>query len=141
MKISAYQRDGWYKIVAENGFGERSQYGSLPGDGIYEYLSAHHRLNQTFIEYWLVRNDREEDRPFLEFLLRANDHRTPRKLRLEGWEEAAGLSEGEVPSKPKGPGDVTVYGSTASATIQVLDSVGAVPIPPPTKKKKRFGVI
>lgn len=143
MKLSAYQRDGWYKIVAENNFGERSEYGCLPGDGIYEYLDKYHRLNATYVEYWLVRNNREEDQPFLEFLQRANDHRTPRRVRLPGWEQTAGLHDpNAIPvERKKGPGDVVVYGDCARMGGDAYSrNVGVVDQPIP-KKKKRFGVI
>lgn len=141
MKISVYPREGWYKVAAENAFGERSEYGSMPGDGVYEYLEKNHRLNRTFLEYWIVKNDREEDKLFREFLLRANDHRSPRRVRLEGWEKDAGLSYGEVPSKPKGPGDVVVYGDVARAEMKVIaDDVGIVNEPTP-RKRKLFGRI
>jgi hypothetical protein len=141
MMVSAYKRDGWYKIVAENKFGERSEYGATPGDGIYEYLEKERRLNVTFLEYWLVKNDREEDKIFLEFLQRANDHRTPRKLRLPGWDTMIATGDEPPPKRHKGPGDVTVYGSTAEAKLMVLDPTEAPVAPPPPKRKKLFGRI
>ena len=142
MILQAYQRDGWYKIVAENQFGERSEYGSTPGDHIYEYIEKHHRLNRSFVEYWLKENNREEDQIFLDFILRANDHRTPRKLRLPNWKESAGLSYGEIPLKPKGPGDVVIHGSVArmGGDANAMHDLGVVETKEP-KKRKLWGRI
>ena len=125
MNVDLYVHEEGYRVVARNIFGETCEMVSRPGDGIYEYVSKMGRLNISFIVYCLtqimgfLRSD--EQQAMLDFLNTANDHRHPRrKLRPEGWKAYAGLSQGEVNSAPKKPGDVVVHGDVARAWFRVI---------------------
>ena len=120
MIVELYLHEGGYLVVASNKFGEKEQYVSTPGDGIFEYVASKGRLNVSYIVYCLthIKKPTEEQRTFLSFLNNANDHRrTVRKTRPEGWRNTAGISNGEVPSRPVKPGDVVIYGDVAKATV------------------------
>lgn len=123
MIVELYVQDGGYLVVASNIYGEKEQYLSLPGDGIYEYVASKGRLNVSYIVYCLTDRKKrtKEQQTFLDFLNKANDHRREKRVtRPAGWRETAGLSTGEVPSKPTKAGDVVVYGDVARATLRIL---------------------
>lgn len=124
MIVELYVQDGGYLVVASNIYGEKEQYLSLPGDGIYEYVASRGRLNTSYIVYCLthLKQRTKEQQTFLDFLSKANDHRREkRKTRPKGWKETAGLSTGEVERKPTKAGDVVVYGDVARATLLVTE--------------------
>jgi hypothetical protein len=121
--VELYVHEGGYLVVASNVYDEKEQYLSLPGDGIFEYVASKGRLNVSYIVYCLtaMKSRTEAQQTFLDFLNKANDHRHPKRVtRPPGWKKTAGLSTGEVPSKPTKAGDVVVYGDVARATLQIL---------------------
>jgi hypothetical protein len=123
MIVELYVHEAGYLIVASNVYGEKEQYVSTPGDGIFEYVATKGRLNVSYIVYCLtaLKNRTREQQAFLDFLNNANDHRHVKRItRPKGWRNHAGLSTGEVPSKPTKAGDVVVYGDVARATLQIL---------------------
>jgi hypothetical protein len=124
--INLYLHELGYRIEARNKFGETAEMMSQPGDGIYEYVQRTNRLNMSYIVYWLTNPPpamtplSPERQNMLDFLNRADDHRHPRRIRKRGWERTAGLSDGEVISRPRKPGDVTVHGDVATIAMKVL---------------------
>lgn len=124
MIVELYLDEAGYRITARNIYGESEEYISSPGDGIYEYVATKGRLNASYIVYCLtaMKERTEEQRAFLEFLNRANDHRHPKRVtRPKGWKKSAGISTGEVEHRPTKAGDVVVYGDVARATLQVTE--------------------
>lgn len=122
MIVELYVHEGGYLITASNIYDEKEQYVSSPGDGIYEYVATKGRLNASYIVYCLthLKSRTKMQQTFLDFLNKANDHRRViRKTRPEGWQASAGLSTGEVPTRPSKPGDVVIYGDIALATVKV----------------------
>lgn len=121
MIVELYVQDGGYLVVASNIYGEKEQYLSLSGDGIYEYVASRGRLNVSYIVYCLTDRKKrtKEQQTFLDFLNKANDHPETQRKREPGWEAQAGLSTGEVPRALTKAGDVVVYGDVARATLKV----------------------
>jgi hypothetical protein len=124
MIVELYVHEGGYLIVASNVFGEKEQYVSSPGDGIFEYVAAKGRLNVSYIVYCLtaLKKRTKAQQTFLDFLNKANDHRHPTRVtRPPGWQKTAGLGVvGEEHRHPTKAGDVVVYGDVARATLQIL---------------------
>ena len=121
MIVELYVEGGGYLIVASNIYGEKEQYLSMPGDGIFEYVASRGRLNYSYIVYCLehIKKRTKEQQAMLDFLNRANDNPEDRRIRPDGWQETAGLSTGEVPRPLTKAGDVVVYGDVARATLKV----------------------
>lgn len=122
MNIDLYLHERGFLIVARNKFAETAEMVSEPGDGIYEYVKRTGRLNSSFIVYHLTnaKKTNKEQQDFLAFLNKANDHRREKRVtRPEGWREKAGISKGEVISRPTRPGDVVVHGDVAVATLVI----------------------
>lgn len=121
MIVELYIHDAGYLIVASNIYDEKEQYVSSPGDGIFEYVTSKGRLNASYIVYCLtaLKSRTKEQQTFLDFLNKANDHRREKRVtRPKGWQKTAGLSTGEVPTRPSKPGDVVIYGDLATATVK-----------------------
>lgn len=121
MIVELYVEGGGYLIVASNIYGEKEQYLSMPGDGIFEYVASRRRLNISYIVYCLeqIKKRTKQQQAMLDFLNRANDHPETHRTRPEGWQEHAGLSTGEVPRPLTKAGDVVVYGDVAQAILKV----------------------
>lgn len=113
MNVEVFDHDDWMKVRATNAAGHWSEMALFPGTPLFDYVRQHNRLNRSFIEYHLIEEANQENQAFLDFLLAANDDPSNRRLRSEGWQATAGLSTGEVPSKPKKPGDVVIHGNHA----------------------------
>lgn len=117
MNLQCYPHDDGYRVVAENDHGGRAETVFAADHPVSEYVTRKHRLNREYVVYWLT--ELGDDPDFLAFLNTANDHFRERRVRSEGWQDTAGLSTGEVPSKPQKPGDVVVHGHHATATLRI----------------------
>lgn len=124
MNVEVFPHDSGFRVVATNAFGESEEAVIPRNHPVSEYVAHQHRLNTSYLVYWLTEKPSKSTDGLLKFLNRSNDGFRKRRVRSKGWEKSAGISTGleaDRPAQSRRPGDVVVHGNVAELKFVVQE--------------------